>query len=466
MPFAFAVAALIEGRVDVIWARWLRPWVLLAWSFLTIGITLGSFWAYYELGWGGWWMWDPVENVSFMPWLAATALLHSIMTLGSRHSMANWTILLAIMTFSLSLIGTFIVRSGVLVSVHAFAVDPERGVYILGLLTLSIGGALSLYALRANSLRSGSSLRLVSKEGALVVNNLLLLAATLTVFLGTFYPLMIDAVSQDKISVGAPYFNMTFAPVMCLLMIFMAIGPLLKWQQDSFSNYKSALRKAGIIFILVAVLFGLFGKSGLGGLSLGLCALLAYGTIAALAKKIRWGQINCAQSWALLRAQPAATYGFVTAHLGMAIFAAGVTAMSVWAQSDIQKIKPGEQISMGAYEFTLIDLKPGQRQNYQFFGGNVSVSKHGKDIATLYSERRFYPVRDMVTSEAGLRLTLSHTLFAAIGEGDEQSGWIVRVYHHPFVAWIWIGALLMAFAGFISLAGKRERRAKVQESQL
>jgi cytochrome c-type biogenesis protein CcmF len=465
MPFAFAVAALIEGRVDAVWAKWLRPWVLLAWSFLTIGITLGSFWAYYELGWGGWWMWDPVENVSFMPWLAATALLHSIMVLGTRHSMASWTILLSILAFSLSLIGTFVVRSGILVSVHSFAVDPERGVFIFAMLLATIGGALGLYALRANTLRARSSLNLVSKDGALVINNLLLIAATITVFLGTFYPLMVETFTGAKISVGAPYFNMTFAPLMSLLLIFMAIGPLLKWRSDSLTKYKSTLRKGVIALVLIAVIFGLFGKSGLGGLSLGIAAFLAFGTIATVGKKIRWGEVSKRESWGLLRAQPAATFGFIGAHIGMAIFAAGVTSISVWESSDLRELKVGESIALGHYEFTLNDMTPGERENYQFLGANISITKGGANISDVYTERRYYPVREMVTTEAGLHLSPTHTLFAAIGEGNPDTGWIVRVNHHPFVIWIWIGALLMALAGFVSLCDRRFRYRSGQKTR-
>lgn len=457
MPFAFAIAALIEGRVDAVWAKWLRPWVLLAWSFLTIGITLGSFWAYYELGWGGWWMWDPVENVSFMPWLAATALLHSIMVLGTRHSMASWTILLSILAFSLSLIGTFVVRSGILVSVHSFAVDPERGVFILALLLTTIGGALGLYAIRANGLRTRSALNLVSKEGALLINNLLLIAATLTVFLGTFYPLMVEAWSGDKISVGAPYFDMTFAPVMSLLLIFMAVGPMLKWRSNKVLNYTPFLRKAGAALVIIAIAFGLFGKSGLGGLSLGLAAVLAGGTFATLGKKIRWGKVSKQESWRLLRSQPAATFGFICAHLGIAIFAAGVTSISVWADDDLRELKVGEAISLGRYEFTLNDVVPGERDNYQFLGANVSISKNGVETTNIYTERRYYPVREMITTEAGLHLSLTHTQFAAIGEGSPERGWVLRVYNHPFVIWIWIGAFLMALGGFVSLFDRRYR---------
>lgn len=466
MPFAFAIAALIEGRVDAVWAKWLRPWVLIAWSFLTIGITIGSFWAYYELGWGGWWMWDPVENVSFMPWLAATALLHSIMVLGTRHSMASWTILLAICAFSLSLIGTFVVRSGILVSVHSFAVDPERGVFLLALLAVTIGGALTLYAVRAHTLRDRSPLSLISREGALVINNLLLVAATLTVFLGTFYPLIIDGLTREKISVGEPYFDMTFAPIMCALLIFMSIGPLFKWRKDSLRHYKTAIRRGLGALILTAVLFGLFGKSALGGLSLGIAVMLAYGTFATIGKKIRWGQVTRTESWSLLRAQPAATFGFIGAHLSMAIFAASVTSISVWADDNAAMLKVGESVTLGQYEFTLLDMTPGARDNYQFFGGHVTASKNGRPIADLYSERRFFPVRDIVTSEAGLHLSLTHTLFAAIGEGTAENGWAVRVYHHPFVAWIWISALMMALSGLVSLFDKRLRNEVRHKSKV
>jgi len=292
VAFSFAIAALIEGRVDAVWAKWLRPWVLVAWSFLTIGIALGSYWAYYELGWGGWWMWDPVENVSFMPWLAGTALLHSILVLGTRHTMANWTVLLAITTFSLSLVGAFVVRSGVLVSVHSFAVDPERGVFILALLSVATGGALTLYALRNHTLRQMGNMKAVSRDGALVLNNLFLCIATATVFLGTFYPLFMDAFTGEQISVGAPYFDLTFGPIMMALLVFMGIGPLLKWREDSLSKLKSFALVSLIIIVLVTALAAVFGKSILGGLSLGLCAYLAFATLNVLAQRARLGQVS------------------------------------------------------------------------------------------------------------------------------------------------------------------------------
>jgi len=395
LPFSFAVAALLEGRVDSVWAKWLRPWVLVAWSFLTIGIALGSFWAYYELGWGGWWMWDPVENVSFMPWLAGTALLHSILVLGTP-----------ITTFALSLIGTFVVRSGILVSVHAFAVDPERGVFLLLLLGLATGGALTLYAMRSHTLRDPVPFNATSRDGALVLNNLLLTAALATVFLGTFYPLLIDAMDGSKISATA-----------------------------------------------------IIGKSVLGALALGLAAWLAVGTVIAIGRKARWSRAG-------LKAQPASTWGFAGAHMGVAIFTAAVTAMSVWSATDIGTLKVGESLSLGKYTYTLEDVGGGERDNYNFLAGKISVTKNGTEISQLFTERRFYPVRNQVTTEAGLDLSFGQTLFASIGEGNPDEGFIIQVYRHSFVVWIWLGALLMALSGFVALADRRLRLPKPKASPL
>ena len=455
LPFSFAVAALIEGRVDAVWAKWLRPWVLIAWSFLTIGIALGSFWAYYELGWGGWWMWDPVENVSFMPWLAGTALLHSILVLGTRHSFAGWTVLLAITTFALSLIGTFVVRSGILVSVHAFAVDPERGVFLLVLLGLATGGALTLYALRSKTLREDKNLNAVSRDGALVLNNLLLIAALATVFLGTFYPLLIDAVTGAKISVGAPYFNLTYTPIMCLLIVFMGIGPMLKWREDSLLRLRWPILIALKAFAVIFVLTALLGKSVLGALALGLAAWLAVGTLLAVGRKANWSLKG-------LRAQPASSWGFAGAHFGLAIFTAAVTAMSVWGTTDIGTLKTGDSLTLEKHIYTLTEVGGGRRDNYDFLAGKIEVTKNGAPVTTLSTERRFYPVRNQVTTEAGLHLSFGQTLFASIGEGDPEGGFVVQVYKHPFVVWIWLGALLMALAGFVSLADRRLRLPKPQ----
>jgi len=452
VAFSFSVAALIEGKVDAMWAQWLRPWVLAAWSFLTLGIMLGSLWAYYELGWGGWWMWDPVENVSFMPWLAGTALLHSIMVLGTRHKLANWTVLLGISAFSLSLIGTFVVRSGVLVSVHSFATDPERGVFILMLLMIATGGALTLYALRAKTLKGPGGFEPVSREGGLILNNLLLITTCATVFLGTFYPLFMDAMTGDKISVGKPYFDLTFAPIMLLLIVFMGTAPLLKWKKDSLKSFKSSFVKIGALMAFIIITTTLLGRSVLGGLGLALAAYLAIATLLAFARKT--------QNFKTWRTQPAGTYGFVLAHLGVAIFTAGAVIMSVWAKDDIGRLKIGDKLAVAGYDYTLKTVAPGARENYQYLAAKVDVTKKGKAIKTLSTEQRFYPVRNMVTTEAGFHFTAGPTVFAAISEGNIEDGWIVRANYHPFVTWIWLGALLMSLAGFISLF---DRRLRVRE---
>ncbi len=458
MAFSFSVAALIEGRVDAVWARWLRPWVLLAWAFLTVGITMGSIWAYYELGWGGWWMWDPVENVSFLPWLVGTALLHSILVLGKRHAMANWTILLGITAFSLSLVGTFVVRSGVLTSVHSFAVDPARGVYILALLLLATGGGLVMFALRAHTLRGGPSFTIVSKEGGLLLNNLLLVTSTFTVFLGTFYPLLIEAFTDGKISVGEPYFDRTFAPVMIVLIAIMGVGPLVKWREDSWKSLKPHLFKS---FVLVAIIFSLtwwLGKSVLGALSIGIAVYLAYSTLAAFGRKIKFGQ---AGAMTLLKAQPASVWGFLIAHMGIAICVIGITGMSVWAKEDAKVLRLHESMTVGGYEFTLKSMTPGAERNFQKMVAAVEVQKSGHIVGTLRSARRFYQVRNMITTEAGIQVRPMRNLYAGVGEGDAEKGWVVRAYVHPLVNWIWLGALMIALAGFISILDRGRKRGKI-----
>ena len=459
ISFSFAAAALIEGRIDAVWARWLRPWVLLAWSFLTIGIALGSFWAYYELGWGGWWMWDPVENVSFMPWLAGTALLHSILVLGTRHNFPSWTVLLAISTFSLSLIGTFVVRSGVVVSVHAFATDPKRGVYILALLGITTGAALGLYAFRAKALTGHAALHPVSRGGALALNNILLVCAAVTVFIGTFYPLFIDAVFGEKISVGAPYFNLTFAPIMCVLIVFMGVGPMLGWRAGRLAELKPFFVKSFGLAIVITALTLWIGKSVIGGLVLSLCAYLMFGTLMALAKKIKWRSVGRRESLQLLKAQPAASWAFVGAHLGLAVCAAAITAMSIWSQSTSKAMAPGERLSLAGYTFTMGPLENARRENYEFLSSAITITKGEAPVTTVHTERRYYPVRHMLTTEAGLHLSLRHSLLASISENPADEGrWILRAYYHPYVVWIWLGALMMALSGFIGLFDRRLRR--------
>ncbi|WP_416877811.1 heme lyase CcmF/NrfE family subunit [Litorimonas sp.] len=447
LAFSMAVAALMSGEIGAAWAKALKPWSLLAWSFLTLGITMGSIWAYYELGWGGWWMWDPVENVSFMPWLIGTALLHSIMVMERKQNLAHWTVLLAITAFSLSLVGTFIVRSGVLVSVHAFAVDPARGVFILALLLLATGGALGLYAFRAKTLMRRAEFDQMSREGGLVLNNLLLATATATVFLGTFYPLLMDAFTGDKISVGKPYFDLTFAPIMCVLILFMGAAPLLKWQRDSLASLKKFGLICGVGAIAITGLTFLFGKSVLGGLGLALAAYLAFGAMKAFLRKRPLSKLPKQARYHHL--------SFALAHLGVAVFTAGAVIMSVWADDTIGRVKPGGSLDVAGYSFTLTDINGGETRNYTYRRGEVSLSKNGRDLKTLRTEQRFYPVREMITTEAGFNFGLGATLFAAIGEGTPEDGYILRANYQPAVIWIWIGALMMALAGFLSLIGIR-----------
>jgi cytochrome c-type biogenesis protein CcmF len=457
VAFSFAVAALIEGRVDAMWARWVRPWVLLAWSFLTIGITLGSVWAYYELGWGGWWFWDPVENVSFMPWLAGTALLHSTLVAQSRGSFMRWTLLLAITTFSLSLVGTFIVRSGVLTSVHAFAVDPERGKFILMLLAASTGGALLLYALRSGRISHGAPFRMASREAGLVLNNIMLVVATATVFLGTAYPLIIDALTGDKITVGPPYFEYTFAPIMSLLIVFMAVAPLVKWRTDTFSRIgRTLLILAGLAVAAVLATI-LLGKTFLGAIGIGLAVWLIGGTLVSYGRKLRIGEAksaigNLPKRFAIL---PGATHGFALAHLGMAVTTIGIVSMGVWSDENVDRIKLGESVSVAGYEFILKDVTSRQGDNYSAETGKIVIENNGRIVGQLNPEQRTYPVERNNTTEGAMEISLLRILYAAKGEGTPEDGWIVRVYYHPMVSWIWIGAFMMAFGGFFSLADRR-----------
>ena len=456
LAFSFAAAALIEGKVDAMWARWLRPWVLLAWSFLTLGITIGSFWAYYELGWGGWWMWDPVENVSFIPWLLGTALLHSIMVLGTRHAMSSWTVLLAISTFSLCLIGTFIVRSGILVSVHSFAVDPTRGVVILVMLAVITGAALALYAARASTLTGSVTIPSVSRGGALILNNILLIVAAAVVLLGTFYPLFVDMFTGEKITVAEPFFNTLYTPVMLLLIAFMSFGPLLKWRKDELSRIKTKIFAGLIIAAIAALLIWVFGKSAGAAMGYGFAALLTYGTVAAILAKVPAGPNRFKRFTRL----PAASFGFIIAHLGMAVVTAGITAMSTGAQENIARLTPGQNIEVADYKFKLSDIDVSTRDNYDYLQGIVDVSYGGAPLTVLRPERRFYSQPPMFTTEAGFRLRFKDTIFVAIGDRDPEKGFIVRAYYQPFVSLIWLGALMMALAGFISLCDKRLRLPK------
>ena len=459
MAFSFAVAALIDGKVDACWARWVRPWVLAAWCFLTIGITLGSAWAYYTLGWGGWWFWDPVENASFMPWLAGTALLHAALVVERRDALVSWTILLAILTFSLSLVGTFLVRSGVLTSVHAFALDPARGVFILGLIVFATGGALTLYAFRVPHLKYGAPFAPISREGGLTINNVLLSAAAGTVFLGTFYPLVVDMIGNDKISVGPPYYNRTFVPIMIPLLLVMVIGPMLKWKRDNIRAAVGRLKYPAIASVLAAsvVLILTFGRNAFAAAFMAVALWLVAGSLAALAYRTRLGDGPLVSTLRLARTTPRAFYGFVIAHAGMGITVAGITGMTSWATEKIEMLRPGQSLELSGYSLRLRSVGDVTGPNYDAERGTFDITRNGRFVVQLLSERRFYPVRQQQTTVAGIRTNLMSNLYVAIGEPDGNGAWVVRFYYHPFMPWVWIGALAMSLGGFVSLTDRRLR---------
>ena len=459
VAFAFAIAALIEGRVDAGWARWVRPWTLAAWCALTVGIALGSWWAYYELGWGGWWFWDPVENASFMPWLAGTALLHSATVVEKRDALKSWTILLAIVTFALSLIGTFLVRSGILVSVHTFANDPERGLFILILLVLVIGGSLVLYAVRAPALAAGGIFAPISREGGLVLNNVLLTTAAATVFLGTLYPLLLDALGGGKISVGPPYFNATFAPLMTPVVVAMAIGPMLAWKRGDLAGALARLRLALVATALIAVLTWALRWDGpilaVGGMAL--ASWLVAGALLELAGRLHLLRAPLADSLARARHLPRGAYGMTIAHAGLGILIAGITASSAWRSETIRVMRPGETAEVAGYVFAFEGVDAVAGPNYRAERGHFAVTRDGSPVARLAPEKRFYPVAGTVTTEAAIHTTWLADLYAVLGEAAEDGGWTVRLYHNPLVPWIWGGAGIMALGGAVSLTDRRHR---------
>jgi cytochrome c-type biogenesis protein CcmF len=459
MAFSFAVAALIEGRVDPAWARWVRPWTLAAWSFLTLGIALGSWWAYYELGWGGWWFWDPVENASFMPWLAGTALLHSAVVVEKRGALKSWTILLAILAFALSLIGTFLVRSGVLTSVHAFATDPERGLFILVLLAFAIGGSLTLFALRAPQLKGGGVFAPISREGALVLNNLLLTTATLTVFVGTLYPLLLDALGGGKISVGPPYFEATFVPLMIPTLIAVAIGPMMAWKRGDAGAALARLRIAMAVVAITVLGTLALADSGtaLAALGTGLAAWLIAGSAVEWAERVRLFRMPLAGSLARARHLPRAAWGMTLAHAGLGLLVAGVTGSSAWQTERIQVMQPGATVELAGYEVTLVEVVGIDGPNYTAERALFRVESDGRQIALLEPEKRFYPVEGSQTTEAAIHTTLIADLYAVIGDADGRGGWTTRIYHNPLVPWIWAGCVVMVLGGAVSLTDRRHR---------
>lgn len=459
MAFSFAIAALIEGKVDAAWARWVRPWTLLAWSFLTGGIALGSWWAYYELGWGGWWFWDPVENVSFMPWLLGTALLHSAIVVEKRNALKVWTILLAILTFSLSLIGTFIVRSGVLTSVHAFATDPERGFFILVLLALAIGGSLTLFAVRAPALKVGGLFAPISREGAIVVNNLFLAAACAAVFLGTLYPLFLEAVDGSKVSVGPPFFNATFVPLMVPLVFLMAVGPMLPWKRGDLAGALARLKLAALGAVAIGLLAWYVSNGGpvLAVAALGLAAWLFIGALVEWADRVKLFRATPAESWARARGLPRAAHGMTLAHAGLAVAMAGMIGSSVWKSEVVTNLRPGQTVEVAGYSLLFEGVGKLQGPNYRAERARFTVTRDGERVALMFPENRIYDVRAMPTTEAAIRTTFLADLYAVIGDADGQGGWTVRVYHEPLVPWIWLGCLLMVAGGLTSLSDRRLR---------
>ncbi|MEW5703758.1 MAG: heme lyase CcmF/NrfE family subunit [Pseudomonadota bacterium] len=459
--FAFAIAGLLEGKIDGAWARRVRPWVLVAWSFLTIGIGLGSWWAYYELGWGGFWFWDPVENASLLPWLAGTALLHSIGVVEKRGALKSWVVLLAILAFSLSLIGTFLVRSGVLVSVHAFATDPARGVFILGLLAVAIGGSLALFAWRAPKLKAEGSFAPISREGGLLLNNLLLVTAAASVFLGTLYPLLLDTLSGEKVSVGPPFFNATVLPLLMPLLLAMGIGPFLPWKKADAMPVLRRLWIAGIVALAAAGAAAALGsgKSPLALLGLWLAAWLFAGTFFLVLERLRLFRLPWKESFRRLRGLPADFLGMAIAHGGIAVLAAGVTAATLWQTEKILAMTPGESVTIAGYDLRFEGVELVAGPNYEAERATFHAEKNGKPVATLTPERRYYPIERQWTTEAAIYTTGFADLYTVIGEQARADGpRTVRLYHNPLAPWIWIGALLAALGGGVSLVGRGRGR--------
>ncbi len=456
MAFSFAVAALIEGRVDAAWGRWVRPWTLAAWIFLTIGIALGSWWAYYELGWGGFWFWDPVENASFMPWLLAAALLHSAIVVEKRESLKSWTILLAILAFGFSLIGTFIVRSGLLTSVHAFANDPERGVFILIIMGIFMGGALVLFAFRASTMQARGVFSMVSRESALLTNNLLLAVSCFVVFVGTMWPLVAEMFFDRKLSVGPPFFNMAFTPFMTMLGIIMPVGAMMSWKRASLAKAFWPLR---YVFVLALAIGGLIwalqsGRSLIGPMGTFLGAWLVMGALIDLTS--RTGRNFGVRR--LLRL-PRSDWGKSVAHAGLGVTMFGIAGLTSWQSEDIRVAQIGQAFDVGEYTLILDKVEEFQGPNFLSTMGFITLSKNGREIAQMRPEKRIYPVAQMPTTEAAIDYNLIRDVYVVIGDAQQNGGWAIRTYIKPLTNWIWIGCALMALGGFLSLSDRRFRVA-------
>lgn len=459
ISFSFAIAALIEGRIGAAWARWVRPWTLLAWIFLTLGIAMGSYWAYYELGWGGWWFWDPVENASLMPWLAGTALLHSAVVMEKRNALKVWTILLAILTFSLSLLGTFLVRSGVLTSVHAFATDPTRGVFILAILCVFIGGSLALYAWRAPSLTQGGLFAPISREGALVLNNLLLTTACATVFVGTLYPLALETLTGEKISVGAPFFNLTFGPLFVPLLLAVPFGPLLAWKRGDLLAAAQRLLLAGIGALLALALLIAWTRGGavLAPLAIALAVFVIVGALSDLVEKT--ALVRLAPSASLRRAAglPRSIWGTAFAHAGLGVALLGIVCETTWNSERIAAVKPGEVVNVGSYQARLEGIIQRQGPNYREQLARFSILRDGERIGELSPAKRSFSARESATTEAALLTRGFSQLYISLGDQNADGAIAVRLYYKPLVLLIWFGAAMMAFGGVLSLSDRRLR---------
>jgi cytochrome c-type biogenesis protein CcmF len=460
ISFSFAIAALIEGRIDAAWARWVRPWTLLAWIFLTLGIAMGSYWAYYTLGWGGWWFWDPVENASFMPWLATTALLHSAVVMEKRNALKVWTILLAILAFSLSLIGTFLVRSGVLTSVHTFATDPTRGVFILMILVLFIGGGLALFAWRAPLLKQGGLFAPVSREGALVLNNLFLVTACATVFVGTLYPLALEALTGEKISVGAPFFNLTFGPLFVPLLLAVPFGPLLAWKRGDLLGVGQRLTGAfAIALITIAVIFAMDGGGGpvLVPFGIGLALFVIAGAVTDILERTALLKVPLATALARAVGLPRSTWGTAFAHVGLGITLLGIIGETQWGTEKIAELKPGESIAIRRYDLQLDGMTTRQGPNYREMAAHFTVRRNGEIIGTMEPSKRRFVSRGTGTTEAALMRRGFSQLYLSLGDPNPDGSIAVRLYYKPMVLLIWLGTVVMVIGGALSLSDRRLR---------
>ena len=466
IAFAFAIAALLSGQLDAAWARWSRPWTTAAWVFLTLGIALGSWWAYYELGWGGWWFWDPVENASFMPWLVGTALIHSLAVTEKRGAFKSWTVLLAILAFSLSLLGTFLVRSGVLSSVHAFATDPARGLFILAFLTVVIGASLALFAWRAPTVGLGTRFATVSRESFLLANNVLLVVAMGAVLLGTLYPLLLDALGMGKISVGPPYFDTVFVPLMAPLVFLMGVGPLARWKEASIPDLARRLRWAAVVTLVTAVGAGWASGhiSWLGSVGLA----MAFWIVASLAVDV-WERVRPAGGVRSsithrLRQLPRAMVGMMVAHLGVAAFIIGVTMVRTYEVERDVTMQVGDTTEIAGYTFTFRGVREVQGPNYEAARGTIEVTRGDRAVVTMQPEKRVYRVQTNPMTEAAIHSRVTGDLYVSLGTPDDKGAWVVRVYYKPFVTWIWGGCVIMALGGLLAASDRRYRVARREQA--